>query len=101
MTGELPGPAAQVQHPPPVYVGQKRQEIGMLRGSLPPGAESLEGRVAGEEGRVIVDVLRLRRGHEVSIAMHFRSFAARCAVMSAAEASRTASGCPAPREPGR
>src|ERR1700730_5781010 len=58
---ELPGPAAAIQHPPAVYLGKERQQISMLHGPLPPGPESLEGRIAGEEARVVIYVLRFSR----------------------------------------
>src|SRR5687768_2709871 len=60
--GELPGPAAEIEHPPADDIGQERQQVVTLRGPLPPGSESLEGRIAGEEARVVIDVLRVARG---------------------------------------
>src|SRR5258708_8419780 len=59
MVRELPGAAAEIQGPPTVDVGQERQQIGVLHGPLPAGAESLERRIAREEPGVIVDVLRV------------------------------------------
>src|SRR5262249_61038404 len=64
MRGQRPAPAPGVQAPPTADVGQERQQIGELGGSLPAGAESLERRVAGEERGVVVDVLRLLVGHD-------------------------------------
>ena len=62
MACELSGPAAEIQHPPTVYLGQERQQISMLHRPLPPGSEPLEGRIAGEETWVVIDVLRFPRG---------------------------------------
>src|SRR5438874_9400577 len=59
MVRELPGAAAKIQGPPTVDVGQERQQIGMLHGPLPAGAESFERRIAREEPGVVVDVLRV------------------------------------------
>jgi hypothetical protein len=42
IVGELPRPAAEVQHPATPYVGQERQQISMLHRPLPAGSESLE-----------------------------------------------------------
>src|SRR5437667_245340 len=42
--------------------GGERQQISMLHRPLPPGSEPLEGRIAGEETWVVIDVLRFPRG---------------------------------------
>ena len=59
MVRELPGATAKIQGPPTVDVGQERQQIGMLHGPLPAGAESFERRIACEEPGIVVDVLRV------------------------------------------
>jgi hypothetical protein len=60
--GELSGAAAEIQHAPTVDLRQDGQQIRPLGSALPPAAESLEGRIAGKEDRVVVDVLRFSRG---------------------------------------
>src|SRR5437667_37803 len=64
--GELGHAAAEVERAPSLEGWKEPHEVSVLGGLRPARSESLEARVAGEELRVVVDVLRRAHGRPPS-----------------------------------